>query len=190
MHLNYPQLAIYLWIVLAAVWLIGLAGIKPTVRIQSLSSRLLHIALGCLGFGLLYKDYFHRGWLALRFVPRSDAVSLAGLLLMFAGVLFASWARLVLGGNWSSTVTLKQDHTLIRRGPYSIVRHPIYTGFLTAVLGDALILGEVRGLVALAVLFLTWTIKSTLEERMMYERFGAEYIEYRNRVKGLVPFVY
>jgi protein-S-isoprenylcysteine O-methyltransferase Ste14 len=175
MHLNYPQLAIYLWIVLAAVWLIGLAGIKPTVRIQSLSSRLLHIALGCLGFGLLYKDYFHRGWLALRFVPRSDAVSLAGLLL---------------GGNWSSTVTLKQDHTLIRRGPYSIVRHPIYTGFLTAVLGDALILGEVRGLVALAVLFLTWTIKSTLEERMMYERFGAEYIEYRNRVKGLVPFVY
>ena len=107
-----------------------------------------------------------------------------------AGFLFSWWARLHLGALWSGTVTRKEGHHVIDMGPYHFVRHPIYTGFLTAVLGDALILGEVRGLVALAVLFLTWTIKSNLEERMMYERFGAEYIDYRSRVKGLVPFVY
>ena len=46
-------------------------------------------------------------------------------------------------------VTLKQDHELIRSGPYRWVRHPIYTGLLLAMLGSAIALGEWRGFIAL-----------------------------------------
>ena len=55
-----------------------------------------------------------------------------GLLMVVAGLAFAVWARVHLGRNWSGTVTVKENHELIRSGPYAIVRHPIYTGLLLA----------------------------------------------------------
>jgi protein-S-isoprenylcysteine O-methyltransferase Ste14 len=63
---------------------------------------------------------------------------------------------MLLGGNWSSSMTVKQDHQLIRQGPYSIVRHPIYSGLLLALLGTALALGELRGIVDLALALAGW----------------------------------
>jgi protein-S-isoprenylcysteine O-methyltransferase Ste14 len=56
-------------------------------------------------------------------------------------------------------------------------------------LGTALVLGEVRGLVALPLAFLAWWFKSRLEEKFMQQQFGAEYAEYKRRVKALIPFV-
>jgi protein-S-isoprenylcysteine O-methyltransferase Ste14 len=57
-------------------------------------------------------------------------------------------------------VTVKQDHQLIRRGPYTIVRHPIYSGFLLGMLGTALALGQWRGIAGLALAFIGWHMKS------------------------------
>lgn len=55
----------------------------------------------------------------------------------------AVWARVHLGRNWSGIVTVKEDHELIRTGPYGYVRHPIYTGLITGLIGT----GEVPALV-------------------------------------------
>lgn len=59
------------------------------------------------------------------------------------GLLLALWSRFVLGRNWSAAVTVKQGHSLVRNGPYAIVRHPIYSGFLLALLGTAIARGTV-----------------------------------------------
>ena len=101
----------------------------------------------------------------------------------------AIWARVALGRNWSGTVTIKQYHQLIRTGPYSVVRHPIYSGLLLALLGTALAVGETRGLVALAGAFLMGIFKARTEERFMIEQFGSQYEDYRKRTKALVPFI-
>jgi protein-S-isoprenylcysteine O-methyltransferase Ste14 len=127
--------------------------------------------------------------LLARFVPLSAGVALGGLALVLAGLLFAIWARLHLGRNWSGTVTLKEGHELVRSGPYALVRHPIYTGLLAALLGSAVMKGEVRSLVALALIGVALLVKMRLEERWMVERFGEEYERYRREVKGLIPFV-
>jgi protein-S-isoprenylcysteine O-methyltransferase Ste14 len=108
----------------------------------------------------------------------------------FLGVAFATWARLQLGGNWSSSVTIKQGHTLVRRGPYTIVRHPIYTGLLLATLGVAIIVGEYRGLFGVGVLFLAYWLKSSREERFMLEQFDGEYRQYQGQVKALIPYIF
>jgi protein-S-isoprenylcysteine O-methyltransferase Ste14 len=57
---------------------------------------------------------------------------LAGLTL--AGTSFAWWARIHLGRFWSSAITRKEGHRVIDTGPYGLVRHPIYTGLIGAIL--------------------------------------------------------
>ena len=109
--------------------------------------------------------------------------------MLAAGIAFAVWARHYLGRNWSGTVTVKQDHELIRSGPYRLVRHPIYTGLLLAILGTAVAFGEWRGLLAFALLTGSLLLKLRVEERFMGESFPNEYARYRAEVPALIPFV-
>ena len=109
---------------------------------------------------------------------------------MVAGGLGISiWARRVLGRNWSGIVTVKQDHELIRTGPYRYVRHPIYTGLLLAILGTALIFGEWRGLIAFVIFTAAIMLKVRTEERFMDESFPEQYARYRAEVPALLPFL-
>ena len=184
----------WIWCAVGIVWLGAALDSKRTARRWAASSTLLHIAIMAAAFVLLFPSLVSRarlqhGPLGWRFVPDSPAIAWAGLALTAVGCAFAIWARLLLGRNWSSGVTVKQDHQLIRRGPYAIVRHPIYSGFLLGMLGTALALGEWRGLAGLALACLGWGIKSRLEERFMAAQFGAGYAEYQREVKALIPFV-
>ncbi|TKB07117.1 MAG: isoprenylcysteine carboxylmethyltransferase family protein, partial [Mesorhizobium sp.] len=65
--------------------------------------------------------------------------------LIAAGLAFAWWARLHLGRLWSGTVTAKAEHRVIDTGPYRLVRHPIYTGLLLAILATMAAKGTVWG---------------------------------------------
>jgi protein-S-isoprenylcysteine O-methyltransferase Ste14 len=163
---------------------------KPVARMQSTGSRVLEMVLSVLAFALVFSNSFRSRWLGIRFLPYRGGAGPIGLLLTFLGVALAIVARLQLGGNWSGMVTIKQGHTLVRRGPYAIVRHPIYSGFLLAMFGVALALGELRGLFAVGVLFLALWLKSETEERFMLQQFGQDYRQYQAEVKALIPFLY
>ncbi len=95
-----------------------------------------------------------------------------------------------MGRNWSGTVTVKQDHKLIRTGPYAVARHPIYAGLGLAILGTAIAIGEVRGLAATVAALIGMALKSRLEEEFMTEQFGAEYVQYKKDVKAMIPFIW
>lgn len=178
------------WILTVIVWLIGALATKPTARRQPSSSRWFDIAVAWLAALLLFRNKWQFGLLVRRFVPDSHSVLWLGVVLTIAGLILAIAARLFLGGNWSATVTIKQGHTLVRRGPYAIVRHPIYSGILLAVLGTALAIGEIRALMGASLVLLILVHKINWEERFMTEQFGASYAEYRRHVKALIPFVW
>ncbi|HUE23459.1 MAG TPA: isoprenylcysteine carboxylmethyltransferase family protein [Bryobacteraceae bacterium] len=182
------------WCAVGIVWLIAALATKRTARHEAVGSRVLHIVIMAAAIVLFVSSLpfgarLPMGPLAWRFVPDSPAIAWTGLALTVAGCAFAIWARLLLGGNWSSSVTVKQDHQLIRRGPYTIVRHPIYSGFLLGMLGTALALGQWRGIAGLALAGIGWRMKSRVEEAFMVGQFGAAYIEYQRQVKALIPFV-
>ncbi len=179
----------WVWAAVGMVWLAAAFSTKPAARTQSAGSRLGHIALSALAFALVFSDKPRTGPLAWRFVPQAAAIHWAGFALTIAGCAFAVWGRLSLGGNWSATVTVKQDHSLVRSGPYAIVRHPIYSGGLLGLAGTALVLGEWRGILAVALAFIAWRRKSRLEETFMTRQFGADYARYQREVKALIPFV-
>src|SRR6185436_17634885 len=101
----------------------------------------------------------------------------------------AIWARTVLGGNWSSSVTFKENHELIERGPYRLVRHPIYTGILTMTLGTAIVAGRVAAWLGLVFFFVLLWLKSRKEEELLTKHFPEAYPAYKARTKALIPFL-
>lgn len=190
MHRVPPLWIDAIWIVFWIVWTIAAAGVKPATRQESAATRVPYTLVVIVSFLLVFDPMFGTGFLARRFVPDSPAVQFAGLAVTIAGVAVAFWARAILGGNWSSVVTIKKDHELIRCGPYAFVRHPIYTGILMMLLGTVLVVGQVRGLISLALSFAGWRMKSLIEERFMMDQFGERYVDYKRHVKALIPWIY
>jgi protein-S-isoprenylcysteine O-methyltransferase Ste14 len=177
------------WFILFAYWMYSGMRTKITVKRQKYSSRVVYLLLMIGAFGLVYAGSFKIGFLGVRFLPEINWISYLGLAINLAGIIFAIVARTWLGSNWSGTVTVKKDHELIQSGPYAVTRHPIYTGLLFGLLGSAIILGEIRGLIAIVLFYISVQIKITLEEKFMETEFP-EYNNYRRRTRKLIPFIY
>ena len=177
------------WIIFSIVWLFGAMSTKRTVYRESGGRRLRHVIPILIGFFLLFRGHRFIYPLNLRVIPPMDAIGLAAAILCVFGLAFCLWARATLGRNWSGTVTLKEGHELIVRGPYRLVRHPIYTGLLALVVGTAIQHGHLAGMIAALLVFVSFWIKLTSEEEVMTRQFGNAYVAYQQRVKRLIPFV-
>jgi protein-S-isoprenylcysteine O-methyltransferase Ste14 len=180
----------WIWIVVAVIWLAAALGTKRAVKRQSPATRLVEMSCMLLALELLFNPYPWPRFLRQRIVPDEPLYGWLSLLITCAGIAFTLFARFLLGRNWSATVTVKENHELMRSGPYGIVRHPIYAGLLLAFLGTAIGFGELRGLIGLPILVFGWKHKANVEERFMTEQFGDQYRRYRSEVKGLIPFVW
>ena len=179
-----------LWILIGIVWLSAGLSTKRVARAQQAGSRFTHVLILLIAFLLLFDNRLNVGPLNRRFLSPGLSAQYLGLVLTGIGAAFAIWARLLLGTNWSATVTLKEDHRLIKSGPYALVRHPIYSGLLLAMLGTALAIAEYRCLLAVLVALLAWRAKWMVEEQFMSEQFGVEYSDYKRNVKAVIPFVW
>jgi len=183
------RLYIDAWILAGIVWLVAAFFTKPVERVQPRGSRLVQWGWSLVAFVLLSFRRLPWGPLGVRVIPRSFVLGDLGLALTVGGIAFAVWARFFLGRNWSGRVSIKKDHELIRSGPYAIVRHPIYTGFIVALAGTTIAIGEIRAVLALAIVAIALRFKSKREEQFLREQFGEEYARYRHEVKALIPFV-
>jgi protein-S-isoprenylcysteine O-methyltransferase Ste14 len=175
------------WVALGIFWFAGLAFTKRTARAQSIGSRLFHVLFVLPGAILLGAPQLRIGWLGEHFVAATPAVGFTGLAITLAGCLFAASARLILGANWSGRVTLKESHELITTGPYSLARHPIYTGLIVAAAGTALAIGEWKCVVGLPLIVFAFLTKIRQEESLMMQAFPDVYPAYCKRVKALIP---
>jgi protein-S-isoprenylcysteine O-methyltransferase Ste14 len=177
------------WGVFFIVWVLAALFTKRTVYHESGARRLRYIIPIALGCYLVFRGYRFGPPFNIHFIPQTHAVLVAAAILCLCGLGFCLWARAVLGRNWSGTVTLKEDHELIIRGPYRLVRHPIYTGLLAMLLGTALEYGHIAGMIGLILAFASFWIKSNYEEEVMRKQFPEQYAAYRERVKRIIPFV-
>ncbi len=178
------------WVAIGLIWLASALGAKPAARRIPLAARALHILVLVLALSLIFSRYFRVGFLRTRFVPANAWAGWLGCAVAWAGFAFTVWARYRLGRNWSGMVEVKENHTLVRSGPYALVRHPIYTGLSLALLGTAVVCGELHCLIGAMLAFFEWKRKSLMEERFMAEQFGRAYLDYRHQVKSLIPFVW
>jgi protein-S-isoprenylcysteine O-methyltransferase Ste14 len=176
-----------LWMVLAMIWLIVSLRTKRTQERVDIASRLLYGIPVILGFGLMFDNHFPVRWLQSNILPANVFLRLLGVMLTAVGLAFAVWARFSIGQNWSSAVSIKVGHQLVRTGPYAWVRHPIYSGILLMMIGTALVVGQVRGVLAPLVLWSAFWVKSRMEEGFMRKTFGQDYTDYSRSTGALVP---
>ena len=122
--------------------------------------------------------------------PGNVGTYLLALVVLF-GISFTWWARIHLGRFWSNAITHKEDHRVVDTGPYGVVRHPIYTGLIIAILATGVAVATWTSLLgALLISFGEWQ-KARMEEGFLTAELGAEaYGPYCKRVPMIVPFLH
>lgn len=179
------------WLIVLGYWFLSGLNAKKAESQESFIKRFaqywlpLIIAMLLLGPG----EWFGHSWLRENFVEHSNLVGITGLSISIVGAIIACSSRYTLGKKWSLSVQRKESHQLIQNGIYRIIRHPIYTGLLFLFIGNAIIVGDYRGLIAVAIVFVSLWLKLRKEERLMTETFGAKYTAYKNRTKALIPYL-
>jgi protein-S-isoprenylcysteine O-methyltransferase Ste14 len=177
------------WISFSVIWLLAAVSTKRSIYRESGARRLRYWILLVLAFLLLTRRNRLPYPFDLQIISVAEAVEWLAAMLCIAGLVFCVWARATLGRNWSGTITLKEGHELIERGPYRLARHPIYTGLLAMFLATAIAYGHLGGIVAVMLAFVSFWIKLGDEERLMLQQFPVQYRSYQQRVKRLIPFV-
>ena len=175
------------WLVFAAYWVVGALRTRATVRRESFGARYGVMLVEVVGFTLLFNGDANIGPLSRHFLPRTETGADLGILLTWAGLGLAIWARYHLGQYWSGRITLKEGHQLIRTGPYARLRHPIYTGLDLAVIGTGLVFDRWRCVAAVCVITIGFVIKAKREEALLAGQFGEAFVEHRKHTGFLLP---
>jgi protein-S-isoprenylcysteine O-methyltransferase Ste14 len=181
---------IYLWTTVALVYAaLGINAKKQSAIKEKPSSRLMYLLCLATGMAMIFYTSLPFGKLTQQIYTPNVAFDILGVVLLFSGIIFSLWARFLIGSNWSGTVMIKEKHELIQKGPYSIVRHPTYSGFIIALLGTIIILDQWRGLIGFGILFISFLWKIQKEERMLNAAFP-EYATYQKKTRKILPFIY
>jgi len=186
----YTVVAFAAWGLILLIWIPGaFMSAKPVRRSQPLL-QVIATSLIALAFFLLFQR--RSGWpLGLRLTKVAAPVALFADLVCFGAAAFAIWARLTLGRNWSGALAaVAENHELIVRGPYRYLRHPIYAGFLVAMLATAITIGTLASYLAVAVGLVAFLLRIRIEEALMLSQFPADYRAYRRQTPALIPGIF
>jgi protein-S-isoprenylcysteine O-methyltransferase Ste14 len=119
-----------------------------------------------------------------------DSIFYIGIFLMLLGVLVRQYSIAILGRFFSLSVQISEDHKVVDKGPYRLVRHPSYTGFLITFVGLGLAVQSLGALLVLVLFFgISFGYRMRVEERALLSGLGQDYASYMKRTKRLIPFL-
>lgn len=194
-----PTLIYVSFLLTARDWLLALRRGEAVSLLPERGGRKwpLWTQIGLMLLGLLICiPFFYYLWIPLVSVPGSTGpfLKIIGLVVYLIGLAFVLWARRTLGRNWglstSAQVRLRQDHQLVRAGPYAFVRHPMYFGWWVCMLGLTILYPVWAVLLMLVFSVISFAGRARREESVLSQRFAQDWIEYRSHTRFLIPFIY
>ena len=181
------------WVILVFYWVVAAASTKATAHRMNVGWRVAYLVAVLVSMDLLMRSQVLPHPLDNGVIPRGESEDVVAMVLCVAGLVFAVWARVTLGSNWSGSVTVKVDHELVQRGLYAPVRHPISaTGpVLAMVAATATVYTAPLGICSSALVGLAarGRVKLGHEEALMTAQFPGQYPAYAARVRRLIPFL-
>ena len=175
------------WIVFVLYWIVSAIRTRDTLQTESSASRYAILLIEIAGFVLLFRHSAGVGFRGERFMHRTLASAIIGSILNWVGIGLAIWARYHLAEYWSARITIKQDHQLIRTGPYARLRHPIYSGIILAAIGSAVVIDQWRCVLGVCLVLIGYCIKARKEETMLTQQFGDAFREHQKQTGFLIP---
>jgi protein-S-isoprenylcysteine O-methyltransferase Ste14 len=170
------------------IWALSFVAAKKRAAGQKKAARSPRsrwgIVLQMIGFSCVFVRALPVGF------EKSTASLIVSMMIAPLPVLLAWAATRHLGKQWQFEAAVNEDHELIQTGPYAWVRHPIYTSMLGLLLAAGAALTWWPMFVAGVVFFLIGTgIRVRLEDRLLADRFGEQFLAYRARVRAFIPSI-
>jgi protein-S-isoprenylcysteine O-methyltransferase Ste14 len=148
------------------------------------------LAVAFLGLLVIPALYALTGFPASLDRPFIPAIAWLGLVPLIGALWLFRRSHADLGRNWSITLQVRDQHVLVKRGVYRLIRHPMYSSFFLLGLAQMLLLPNwlagISGVMGAGILFAFRVLR---EERMMLESFGDEYRDYMTHTKRIVPWI-
>lgn len=117
-------------------------------------------------------------------------INVLGLILFLIGLTIRLIGKRTPGKYYSQGLRTLAGHELIKKGFYRYIRHPIYLASIIYGTGVPLFFSSLYGFFIMLGLIPLILYRIKIEERMMFEEFGEEYIEYMKKSKKLIPYLY
>ncbi|NES20368.1 MAG: isoprenylcysteine carboxylmethyltransferase family protein [Symploca sp. SIO3E6] len=159
---------------------------KPQVSVLELWLMLLWL----IASQILPMVYGFRAIVSFANYPLPHFLSILGIGVLVLSLWLLRQSHVDLGQNWSPIAEIQADQVLVTQGVYRYVRHPMYSAHLLWGLAQGLLIANWlvgwSGLIAFALVY--W-VRVPPEEAMMQERFGQDYLEYKQDVGAVLPFV-
>lgn len=193
---------VYTWSVYALVfWIIYLVWFVLEMigairqRVQADAQKQDRGSLIVLGIGLyvgLFLNFFLAGLLPGAVLPGNHlVVFISALVLIILGMLLRQYAIQTLGQYFTRQVATRTDQQVVQQGPYRLIRHPAYSGTLLTILGIGLaVTNWVSLLVLLFCTLVGYTYRVLVEEQALRTALGQPYMEYMQRTKRFIPFLW
>ena len=185
MEWGFPQIAAAMWLAWLISWNVAAFWRDKSSAEAPRNDYRLHFLIVVVGFMLTFGVF---GWINPPLWRVGPTLGWSMIGLTAGGLLFTWWARLHMGRLWHGGVSRTEDHRVIASGPFGLVRHPIYTGLIVAVIAMAVIQGRGLAFVGAVLFAFGFILKARLEERFLAEHLP-DYVPYRDRVRMIVPFV-
>jgi protein-S-isoprenylcysteine O-methyltransferase Ste14 len=185
MEAIYRELCAVLWLAWLISWNVAAFWRAKSSAEAPRNQYRLHFAIAVFGFMLAFGTF---SWRVPPLWPVSPALGWAMVGLTAIGLAFTWWARVHMGRLWHGGVSRTPEHRVIDTGPFALVRHPIYTGMMTAVAAVAVLQAQPLALLGAGLFALGFGLKARVEERFLEREIGG-YEAYRRRVGMLVPWL-
>jgi protein-S-isoprenylcysteine O-methyltransferase Ste14 len=122
---------------------------------------------------------------------RTNTVFLIGIAIMSIGMALRFWSVFTLGKAFRTTIETDKDQRVVSNGPYKLVRHPSYSGWLLMCCGYGIAVQNWLSLLVAVILPLVALLyRIRIEEAALVAAFGSEYLEYQRHTKKLIPWVW
>lgn len=188
----YGWLVFALWLTLVAYWGLSAGAVNRSIGSRWMWWREIAVRLGFFALVMLALRVAVVGHALpsarIYALNTSMLMGLIGFVLAMLGIGLAILARAYLGRSLGMPMSNKENPELVTTGPYALVRHPIYSGTLLAMLGSASA-QSVFWLLPLIVYGPCFILSARREEKLLIKQFPVRYRAYMKRTKMLVPFV-
>jgi len=165
----------------------------PEERAASIKFSLLILLMILASPFFLIGAYYENLLLITPFFPVWDniLISYLGFVLYLLGGLLTIVARTQLGRFGTGELITEEDHQLVTNGVYNYIRNPMYSGGLIASIGFCMVFRSIIILIIMFIYyFLVLRMRIIEEERILLNKFGDKFEDYKKRTKRLIPFIY